>query len=292
MNWIRAIRLPNLIIIGFTQMVVKYALIHPYFRDQQLLFPDHHFLFLVISTICLSLFAYLINDYFDHELDRISHRKIKAHYKKRTYWRASLLVGIVGFTLAAFLAFAADLLHLLWVYPLTCMVLFIYSKYLKSTGLPGNIVVALFTSFVIFIVMISETEINFSFHRDLYILLLSFMIFSFLANLYREIIKDLEDEHEDQLSGLNTLPIRIGQEKANFVAFFIGAFLLVVVIMFGCFVASNVFQRVHIFGCLAIPLIFILFLNFKAKSTDNYHQISTYLKLVMIFGLLYLTHGL
>lgn len=293
MLWLRAIRLPNLIIIAITQIIVKYGLINRYFKDSSSsLFPDYHFILLVATTICLGIFAYLINDYFDYDLDRISDRKLKLNIGKATYLKTAWIAAITGFIIASFLAFKAELLHLLWIYPLVCLVLYLYSRFLKANGLAGNIVVALFTSFVIYIVMISEAAVNFAQHESLDTVLISFLIFSFLINLYREIIKDLEDQEEDKLVGLKTLPIRIGKERTKILAFFIGLFLLILVVAFGLIATSSFIPMLHVLCLVACPLIIILFLNYKAKSIKDYHLISNLLKIVMVFGLVYLIHGI
>lgn len=293
MLWLKAIRLPNLMIIAIAQLIVKYGLINRYFSDSStVLFPDHHFILLVITTICLAVFAYLINDYYDYDLDRISDRKSKLNIKKKTYRSTAWIVAVVGFFIAGLLGVKADLVYLLWIYPVACLVLYLYSRFLKANGLAGNIVVALFTSFVIYVVMLSETAVDFGKHHALYTVLISFLIFSFLINVYREIIKDLEDQEEDKVAALKTLPIRIGQERTKIIAFFIGMFLLILVGVFGVLATPELIPTLHILCCVGCPLIFILFLNYKAKSTQDYHLISNLLKIVMVFGLLFLMHGI
>jgi len=283
MLWLKAIRLPNLIIIAITQIIVKYGLINRYFNDLSTsLFPEYHFILLVTTTICLGIFAYLINDYFDYDLDRISNRKSKLNIAKATYYKTAWFTAIIGLVIACLLAMQAELLYLLWIYPLVCLVLYLYSRFLKANGLVGNIVVALFTSFVIYIVMISETAVNFAQHESLYTVLISFTIFSFLINLYREIIKDLEDLEEDKLAALKTLPIRIGQERTKLLAFFIGIVLLIVVITFGVVATPSLIPMIHVLCLVGCPLIIILFLNYKAKTTKDYFMISNLLRQIVL----------
>lgn len=289
MKLLRAFRLPNICIVALTQIILKYVVINPYFKGEDTkLFSDIHFVLLMLATLLLTIFGYLINDYFDFDPDRQSGRKVKSGLTKQRLLNYSILFAIIGFILSLLVAIQSGLLHLLWIYPVAVGLLYLYSHKLKAQGLSGNILIALFTSGVIYVVLLSEHHVDFGNHEFIQSIVFSFILFSFLINLYREIIKDIEDLNDDKAFGLQTLPIRIGPSKAGIISFFIGFVLLVLMILFGLFLTESTLQKAYVFGVLVVPMIYILYLNHHADRADDYHKISQLVKGVMLIGLLYL----
>ncbi len=289
MKLLRAIRLPNLFIVALSQVIFKYVLINPYYIDSETsVFSDFHFILLVLATLALTTFGYLINDYFDFELDEKSGHKVKSGLSKQALLVWSMIAIALGFGLSLLISIQTGLLHLLWIYPFAASLLLVYSKTLKSRGLPGNILVALFTAAVMYIVILAEQHIALEDHAYIQSVLYSFMIFAFLINFYREIIKDIEDIDADQDFGLSTLPITIGPVKAGITAFFIGILVLILIVLFAMTLTENRIQQMYVLGLLALPMTYILYLNHHADVADDYHRISQMVKGIMLFGLVYL----
>lgn len=289
MKLLRAIRLPNLFIVALSQVIFKYVLINPYFKKgETLVFSDNHFILLVLATLSLTVFGYLINDYFDFELDRNSGHKAKSGLSRQALLAWSIAAVVIGFGLSLFISIQTGLLHLLWIYPFAVAFLFVYSKILKSRGLPGNILVALFTAGVMYVVILAEQHIDLEDHDHIQSVLYSFMLFAFLINLYREIIKDIEDLDADQAFGLKTLAITIGPAKAGLTALFIGILLFILIVLFGITLTQSLIQQMFVFGLLVLPMTYILYLNHHAHEADDYHRISQMVKGIMLFGLVYL----
>lgn len=230
----------------------------------------------------------MINDYFDFDLDQFSGNKHKSGLNKQVLFYSSIASVILGFCISVWIATSTGLLHLLWIYPISAVALFLYSKFLKSQGLPGNLIVALFTAGVIAVILLSEQDISFSQNEKIESVLYSFMIFSFLINLYREIIKDIEDIIDDKAFGYKTLAVKIGPTKAGLTAFFIGVILLILIILFGLILTFTTIQKAYVIGMLAIPWIIVLYLNHRANNSSDYHRISQLCKGIMLFGLVYL----
>ena len=59
-HFFRLIRIGNLIILGFTQYLIKISLINVFIRESAL--TDIQFAYLVISTLCITAAGYIIND--------------------------------------------------------------------------------------------------------------------------------------------------------------------------------------------------------------------------------------
>ena len=68
------IRLPNLLIIAFTQYAMRYLIMEPLLPTASfsLQFSNLHFFLLVMATLFIAAAGYIINDYFDTRTDRIN----------------------------------------------------------------------------------------------------------------------------------------------------------------------------------------------------------------------------
>ncbi|HAX94032.1 MAG TPA: hypothetical protein DCY25_08850, partial [Bacteroidales bacterium] len=78
-TFLKLIRWPNLLIVAFTMILMRYAVIEPVISKitvsiiggtgemtpLSLQFPWYDFLILILATVCLTAGGYVINDYFD-----------------------------------------------------------------------------------------------------------------------------------------------------------------------------------------------------------------------------------
>src|SRR5438046_832357 len=79
LKYFRLIRFPNLLIIMLSQYLVRYYLVLPAFKAEYFvtgIFPPHlsdvDFFLLMASTILIAAAGYVINDYFDVNIDEIN----------------------------------------------------------------------------------------------------------------------------------------------------------------------------------------------------------------------------
>jgi geranylgeranylglycerol-phosphate geranylgeranyltransferase len=99
--------------------------------------------------------------------------------------------------------------------------LFVYSVQWKRTVLLGNILVSFITALAVYFG--AAVTLNFEAAKIP-------ALFAFLANLAREIIKDVEDVEGDRIVGARTLPIRFGERTA----------LLTALIPLGALIATTI----------------------------------------------------
>src|SRR5688572_2169315 len=66
--FLRLIRWPNLFFIALTQLLFYYAVYIPIFEKNN----DQIFIWLVIASVCIAAAGYIINDYFDLNIDQIN----------------------------------------------------------------------------------------------------------------------------------------------------------------------------------------------------------------------------
>ena len=72
--FLKLIRLPNLLIIAFTQYMIRLCLVEPSLdlSNMYIQMSDLEFALLVLATVFVAAGGYVINDYFDVRIDRIN----------------------------------------------------------------------------------------------------------------------------------------------------------------------------------------------------------------------------
>lgn len=233
--------------------------------------------FLLVLSSLLGLFsgAYILNDYFDYELDKINapHRPLPSHKIKK---KEALKMAIICFTFGITLSIGINMLCL-WLSVVIVTFSILYSFIFKKMGLLGNIIWAL-TSSCLFIYFGLSVNRLFPFRYITF--------FSFLFILSREILLDIRDIEGDRIIGRKTIPVLFGKKISTIIAFII--FLVysgwsIIPYLNG---VANIYYL--ILNSIFIPVIFIvLFLNslFYSSTRAFNHLISLSGKMVYI-GLL------
>jgi geranylgeranylglycerol-phosphate geranylgeranyltransferase len=214
-----------------------------------------------------------INDYFDIEVDKINRpdRPIPLGTvtldEARTIW---MYTSGAGLALSAPLGIWNLLVAAVWVGGL-----YVYSQQLKGTVLVGNVTVAFMTG-------LAFPFGAFAVGRP--ILGLYPGLFAFLANLAREILKDIEDVDGDATANLETLPVKHGV-NAGFVA--TTAVLGVLIVLTFLPVIVGVYNYTYLLFVFIVDLGLAyagLSLWFDARLS-NLRRLSLILKACMVGGL-------
>lgn len=280
-SFFRLVRLPNLLLIAFTLMLLRIVL----GNDVQI--SDSEFFVLVFGTVLIAAAGNIINDIFDLEIDKINkpHQIVLEHFISiPTAWKIYFMFNFIA-------CFGA----ILWIgdkgvsvfFIAVIFLLFFYSKYWKKQALVGNLVIAILCAWVV--VLFGWIERN-SLDDYWFWILSSYAVFAFFSTLFREQIKDLEDMEGDAQFGAKTLPIAIGENKAKLCAV-VTAILLLFFLFLELFFLCNYQKYTAIFyliGLLILPLIYLIFKILYAKNKENYHQLSLWAKGYMLLGLVLL----
>lgn len=289
----------NLLLIVITQCAVYFGVIlrflNHYDLPPSLTIPQ--FILLVLSTLIIGTSGYIINDIYDTDVDWLNKPKkqfIGHSISKRNagYYYWSLV--IIGGTISIYLAFSIDQLFLFIIYPVAVFMMFLYSYAFKRKVLLGNIIVALFCGFVPGIVVFAERSSIFHSHSETYLyqhlqmVLIAFIILSFLGNFIREIVKDMEDMKGDQLAGARTFPIVVGMEKSKIFSFFNMLLLSILIFLWMIYIFNygNLILHIITICTLTIPSFYLLFLVNRIKTKKDCSTVSRGLKILMAFGLL------
>ena len=297
LSFLKLIRLPNLLIVALTQYALRYLIIIPSLKINAFspILNSAQFSLLVLCTLIIAAAGYIINDYYDIEIDRINKNEqqiLGNHFTESnaTFFYRSML--IFGAAIAILLAYQLNLWKLIYIYPLACGLLYLYARYLKKIAFIGNLIVSSFTAFVVLIVFISEFPIISTLANEdqTYLLQLAygFTIFSFLSNFFRELIKDIEDMKGDQLFGAKTAPVIFGIPWTKTIS------STVLIILFGyslyfitlSSIEKYAYQYIWLGLIFCLPIIFMIYKLLNAKQKNDYSLISKLSKAYMILGIL------
>ena len=300
----RLIRLPNLIIVAVTQGLIYYQLLQLTFRKYSLsgTFSSFEYVLFAVATILITASGYIINDIYDIETDRINKpdkRIIQVHLSVSNAWKIYISIILTGAFISLYLAVQRYDLFYWFIYPVAIFLLYGYSRWFKGIPYLGNIIVSLFCAAVPGIFFLSEAHIlkelkikDLSSFLSLHGLLLSYVIFAFLTNLYREIVKDLQDEAGDKLANIHTAAVYFGKKTTKFVALFIALIISIVIIYtFSQAIFSNI-PYLFAVQCLLIqmPLSVSIIKLIQAKDDKAFRNVGLWIKLIMINGLILITY--
>lgn len=298
--FIQLVRWPNLVFIALTQGLFQYCLLHPIFQKQDAtpVIDLTTFFAILVASVFIAAAGYIINDYFDINIDRINKpgRQYIPQYVTRRWailWHS--LLSFVGVVLSFY---AGWRLGVWWVGPanLLCVfLLFVYSSTFKKRFLTGNVIVSLLTAWTVAILGLATFyELYFDAAKSIAVQarVLRFTIlyssFAFIISLVREAVKDMEDMPGDSRFGCKTLPIVAGINAAK-------TYVLVwLVVLIGALAIMQIYAAqlgwwwLVLYGLLfiIIPLVYVFLKFSKAHKTDEYHHISSVTKVVMFSGIL------
>ena len=270
---LKLIRYPNLAIIALTQFLTALFLLE---NSSFLgLLANLQFILLILSTLLIASGGYIINDYYDIKIDYVNKPDrvvIGKHLKRRHVLVIHSFFNGLGILLGIFVSW-----WIVGINILATFLLWLYSNLLKRLPLWGNLVVSFLTGLSVFVVYIL-------FRQNLELIAM-YSVFAFFISLIREIVKDLEDIEGDEKFGCRTLPIAVGLIATKRIIYSITFLFLVAVY----FLASSLPAFWSFFLTLTIILAFLCNRIYVADKKNDYANISTYAKVIMVIGILSMT---
>jgi 4-hydroxybenzoate polyprenyltransferase len=291
------IRLPNLIFILLTQVLFQFCIYYPLYRH---VMPENdtlHFIFLSLASLFIAAAGYIINDYFDINIDEINkpQKMVVDRIINRRWaiaWHLMLNFAGILFTVLALPFFQKWYLILA---NMACIaLLWFYSTNFKKGLLIGNIVISLLTSWTILVVFFSKVSVRNAIEPGTFTQPKFFRIaflyagFAFVCSLIREAIKDIEDIKGDSRYGSRSMPIAWGINAAKvYVAVWLVVLILMLLIL-GVYILQFHWWELLVYAGLFIilPLAFVFRNLFRASTADDYHSLSNWIKFVMLTGIL------
>lgn len=308
MNKIKAffklIRWSNLLMIAIMMLFVYYCLMYPMFQSGIVgaVPTSPAFTLLLISMIFIVAGGYVINDYFDVEIDKVNKAdklivsKIFSENVTKFFY---IILSFIG--LAAGLASSILILHskfylLFAILILLACLLYSYSVNYKKKLIIGNLIVSLSVAFAVFLpwlfemLYLSNNALILYAVKDTIMSILPYVLiytaFAFLMTLIREIVKDAEDLKGDLLTHCRTIPIVLGVKKMNLILAIL-TFLIWAILLYYQLVLY--YQHLYLalgimlFIWISMPILITLLFN---NNEVNYHRYSIFLKIIMLLGVL------
>lgn len=293
------IRYPNLLYILLAIWLTQYGMVEPMVSHglgQTL--GWFHFTLLSLSIVCLAAAGYIINDYFDVNIDLVNKPDmviIDRYINRRWAIGLHTLFNILGVGIGVYLSLKVGHAYLFLFQVVSSLLLWGYSTNYKRKVLSGNVIVSLLTACSILAPFVFQPGIwpqlayrTSDIPLSLFQLGLAYILFAFLISMIREIIKDLEDVPGDSKEGCRTLPIVYGLNAARDWVIALSLLLLILVLLFqGIFIVHNTWMLpVYLLLTVDLPLILLIVRISKAVRSKDYKLLSRFVKVLMLAGIL------
>ncbi len=293
----RLIRLPNLLLLGFCQAILAVLFVWPALRSAglPLALGPSALSVLILTTLCLAAAGYIFNDLQDLPTDRINRpdRPLPSGAMRARQARAWLLLfALAGGVAAIAAARMSGQWTRLWLYPAAGIGLYVYSTRLKGRGLAGNMLIGLFCAAAAALPAWAESRnlarLTGPAFRPFWILTGAFLGFAFALTVFRELVKDLEDQEGDRRQGYRTFPVQYGQQPAKNLGLAIGLACGLGALLLLGLIGEHLAAWQWITGLIGLPTpIFIaILLLYRADNKAQFHNLSQFNKLGMLCGMI------
>lgn len=284
--------------IALTQVFFEYCIYHKVYRG---VINDtgetKQFIFIVIASVLIAAAGYIINDYFDLNIDQVNKPEkvvvnIIINRRWVIFWH--MFLSLSGFFFTVLALPLNGYWHLVLANLASIVFLWFYSTNFKKQLLIGNIIISLLTAWVIIILYFSKYPLQIDHLLSVdtkEIRLFRFTVlygsFAFVISMIREVIKDMEDADGDRKYGCRTMPIVWGMNASKvFVAVWLIVLIGAIFILQLYFVPFGWwFSIIYCLLMIIAPLMWILLRLFKAHTPKEFHTLSTMVKLVMLTGI-------
>ena len=253
------------------------------------------FWLLVLSSVLIAAAGYIINDYFDLNIDQIN-KPEKNVFAKTLHRRWAILwhfIFSLSGVVATAIAVGLNKWYLIMANIACVALLWLYSTSFKRQLLIGNIVISILTAWTVLILffaftspreaIIGNSPATIKFFR------ISFLYagFAFISSLIREAIKDMEDMEGDEKYGCRTLPIVAGIRSAKIYISIWIVILLAALVILQLYVLQFQWWYAIVYSILLViaPLSYLLYKLSKAKKVKEFSALSSLSKLIMLTGI-------
>ena len=217
--WLKLIRPLNLIILVATMYFIDAFIVQPNFNTYGIAFTltEFQFFLLVFSTVLICAAGYIINDYYDVEIDSINKPEkqiIGKFISPQKAFTSYLILSGLGLAIGVYLSIIIGFWKLTTLFVIAIFLLYFYSSSFKRTPLLGNIIVAFLSGLSILLILFFEPALyRLARPADYFIAgmvtkyIIGISIFAFTLTVVREIVKTMEDVEGDKKMGAKTIAV-------------------------------------------------------------------------------------
>jgi len=295
--FLKMIRLPNLFFIALTQLLFQFCIY------RVLYYPDiperdtFHFILMVLASLMIAAAGYIINDYFDINIDEVNKpgkMVVDKHIHRRWAIAWHFMLSMAGIILTFFSLPFWSKWYLVIANMLCVALLWFYSTSFKRRLLIGNIVISLLTAWTVMVIYLSKFPVSDIMDdrgaRDqkFFRLALLYAGFAFIISLVREAIKDMEDMPGDARYGCRTMPIVWGVNATKVYTAVWLVVLIAILVLVQVYVLRFEWWLPVAYSAVAIilPLVIVLLKLRNSRTPAAFHTLSVITKVVMFTGIL------
>ncbi len=309
--YLRLIRWPNLLFIALTQVLFSFCITIPIFSRlevrQYMSLPV--FLLYLLSSLFIAAAGYIINDYFDVNIDKINKPErliVGRLIKRRTAIKWHMLLSIIGIIATGYAVIKNTVFYkpyeqiLILIINVMCVfLLWLYSTTYKKKLIVGNVLISLLTAWTIFMLHVAEipyyiksTELYQTAYQQGLLRHFKFAIiyssFAFIITIIREAVKDVEDMVGDSRNGCTTMPIVLGVPTTKMYIVVWSIVLLAAVIILQVYAVHLGWWSCALYCTLSIVLPMVWFLKklVAAATPNDFGKLSGLVKFIMAMGIL------
>ncbi len=292
MKYLALIRIPNLVMIIVAQCIIRYGFFNH--LNVEISLNTKSFVLLVLATALIAAGGYIINDIYDIVADKINkpnkcivQASINIKKAKFLYYLCTFTGVGLGFFISTQIQKPLYTLYFCSI----AMGLYVYSRFLKTIPLLGNILISVIVALSILIVGVfellpSSNSYNINSQMIVFSTLKDIAIFAFMINFLREIVKDIEDIQGDYVARYRTIPIILGIKRTAQITAVMGLINVMIISMYTFTYLYNEKWTVAIvlFGIIA-PLGYVCAQLWEATSKKQFKRLSLFLKIIMFNGI-------
>ena len=296
--FLRLIRWPNLVFIVITQCLFEWSIYGRVYPLAGSALFSNSFIQLVLASVLIAAAGYIINDYFDQNIDQINKPEkmvVNVIINRRwvIFWHMTLSLAGLFFTALALPI--QQYWHLVLGNLAAILLLWLYSTNFKKQLLIGNVLISLLTAWVILILFFAKYPLVMQEMLGLdhakvrfFRLTVLYAAFAFIISLVREVVKDMEDVEGDQKYGCKTMPIVWGIRATKvFIAVWLVVLIAALLILqFYVLGLGWWHSALYCFLFIIVPMVVIAQKLYKARTPNDYHRLSSLIKWVMFTGIL------
>ena len=293
MDYLRLVRIGNLIFIALTMYLIKLGLFEPF--GVAITLNLFGFTMLVLAVVFTAAAGYVINDIYDVQAD--AHNKPERSFigksiSEKAGYRFYFTLNIIGVLLGFYVSNMIGKPGFSAFFVVGSAVLYLYNAQFKQSLLIGAFLVSAIVGLIpvgvgLYDLLPAIVPQNQQTQSVIFSVLIDYSIFAFLINLIRELVKDQEDINGDYNAGYQTVSIVLGKERTNKVIFGVTLLpILFLVYYLYRYLFEHLYAVMYTLLLLIGPLIYFAVNIWTASSQKNFRKLSKILKFVMFFGII------
>lgn len=234
-----------------------------------------------LSAAFIAAGGYVINDYFDLQIDLINKPDRVLPSGKMTS-RSAFFYAVSLFALGLIISIFTQNIYCLMIAFLNSLVLYLYASKFKKSCCLGNLLVAYAAASCFIYGGFANANLTNS---------LVIASFAFLYTLMREFVKDAEDIEGDQKIGARTLAVIAGRRAIIFISLLPALLLIILIQVYFLKQLLSHFSLLALNGLVTMPLIGFFFYLYRKTDKSSFARISSFFKIDMLVLLIIIWIG-